>query len=124
MTCLHGPSLCFVVSPFPPWGVGLSRKGCAPVRCRSSPRSTQKRVMRLGRRTMRRLAVSKGVPHEQTRTPHLGGRGGRVPGGRRDHAPAVPHPAPGPLRRERRQSREEQGFLLPGLATFTPKWPR
>src|SRR5258707_5883348 len=48
-----------VMSPFPPRGSGPQGEGCAAVRSRSSPRGTPNRVMRLGRRTMRRRAGSK-----------------------------------------------------------------
>src|SRR5437667_9643642 len=51
-----------VVSPFPPQGVGLRKKGCTAVCCRSSRPSTPNRVTHLGRRTMRRLAVSEEHP--------------------------------------------------------------
>src|SRR6267154_6160875 len=49
----------FCREPFPSLGSGPQGEGCAVVRCRSSPRGTQNRVPRLGRRTMRRLAGSK-----------------------------------------------------------------
>src|SRR5258706_10600636 len=48
-----------VMSPLPHRGLGFRGKGCAAARCRSSPRDIQDRVLRLGRRTMRRLAGSK-----------------------------------------------------------------
>src|SRR6267143_5706881 len=51
-----------VVSPFPPQGVGLRKKGCTAVCCRSSRPSTQNRATHLGRRTMRRPAVSEEHP--------------------------------------------------------------
>src|SRR5438445_1473503 len=57
-----------------------------------------------------RLAQQGGL-HEQTRThPPSLNRG--VPRRRRAHAPTVPHPAPRPLRRQRRRPRAEQGLLL------------
>src|SRR5438552_14143124 len=101
MTCVHGPSLVVVVSPFPPLGVGLGKNHARP------PVSCQ------GRAYNAATGSKQGASYEQTRTPRFGCRGGGVPGGRRDHAPAVPHPAPWPFRRQRRRSREEQGFLLP-----------
>src|SRR5258706_4017335 len=58
MTCVHGPSLC-CDEPFPSPGSGPEGKGCASAGGGSSPRGTQSGVMRLGRRTMRRLAGSK-----------------------------------------------------------------
>src|SRR5438128_2427326 len=58
-----------------------------------------------------RLAQQGGL-HEQTRT-HPPGRNRGVSRRRRAHVPAVPHPAPRPLRRQRRGPRAEQELLLP-----------
>src|SRR5436309_1010305 len=102
----------FVMSPFPPWEWAVGER----MRRRSlrvkSPQYP-KRGNAFGAGVQCGDGSQRGAPHEQTRTPHFGRRGGRVPGGRRDHAPALPRPAPGPFRRQRRQSGEEQGFLLP-----------
>src|SRR6267154_288597 len=102
----------FVISPFPPWEWAVGKSMRRRSRRVKSPQYP-KRGNAFGAGVQCGDGSQRGAPHEQTRTPHFGRRGGRVPGGRRDHAPALPRPAPGPFRRQRRQSGEEQGFLLP-----------
>src|SRR6267378_8441879 len=110
MTSVHGPSLgCR--EPFPSPGSGPNENDA---RSAVFGQDSVNVTLLVPKSPAYNAATGRkqGVTDEQTRTPHFGRRGEGVPGGRRADVEALPHPEAGPFRRQRRQSGEEQGFLL------------